>query len=219
MKHPFCLVIRGKLLRDAKAHKPCAAPRRRLAVAAHRPGAMEDKEAPSAYEVAFRLPASLFAVPFVIRAHRAQLRRAENGTGMVASAPRVDMGPGPPATACRKCRTATSHDELPRALLHCVKRCSVLVRRRMLSLHSIYTKSGSKRCAHAETCPALTQVVSQKKVNAVLPIARQRFQRLSRAREVRNREEAANVRTFFELRFAENCAVRARRAFLPGLDC
>src|SRR3954447_123388 len=48
----------------------------------------------------------------VIRAHRAQLRSAEDGPGMAASAPRVDMGPGPPATACRKYRTATSHDEL-----------------------------------------------------------------------------------------------------------
>ena len=35
---------------------------------------------------------------------------------MVASAPRVDMGPGLPATAYRKCRTATSHDELSRSL-------------------------------------------------------------------------------------------------------
>ena len=85
-----------------------------MAVAANRPGAMEDKEAPSAYEVAFEGLASLFAVPSVIRAHRAQLRRAESETGMVASAPRVDMGPGLPATACRKCRTATSHDELSR---------------------------------------------------------------------------------------------------------
>src|ERR1700733_5935598 len=49
----------------------------------------------------------------VIRAHRARLRKSRERNGMVASAPRVDMGPGPPATACRKCRTATSHDELP----------------------------------------------------------------------------------------------------------
>src|SRR6185437_828610 len=46
--------------------------------------------------------------------------RAEDGTGMVASAPRVDMGPGLPATACRKCRTATSHDELFPLALFCV---------------------------------------------------------------------------------------------------
>jgi hypothetical protein len=42
------------------------------------------------------------------------------------------------------------------------------------------------------------------------------FPRLCRETEVRNREEAANVRAFFELRFAENCA-RARPACVSAL--
>jgi hypothetical protein len=74
---------------------------------------MEDEEALSAYGMGKQESQShpLFAVPLSAGAHRAQLRKSRERNGMVASAPRVDMGPGPPATACRKCRTATSHDE------------------------------------------------------------------------------------------------------------
>jgi hypothetical protein len=68
------------------------------------------------------------------------------------------------------------------------------------------TQSRSKRCAHAKTRPALTQVVSQKKGESYIADCSTTFPRLSRVGELRNREDAANVRAFFELRFAENCA-------------
>ncbi len=125
---------------------------------------------------------------------------------MVASAPRVDMGPGLPATAYRKCRTATSHDELPRALLHRVKRCSVSSRKDGCDhFISVYTK----RKQEVRTCrDALCSNSScqSKKGESCIADCSTTFPRLSRVGELRNREDAANVRSFFELRFAENCA-------------
>lgn len=198
-----------------QAHDRRAAPGRRLAVAANRPGAMENKEALSAYEVAFRRPRSLFAVPL-----------SSGRTGPICGEQRTERAwlPAPLVwtwvRAYRQLhagnaglRPATTSFPVRFCLCKALQRS----RQKTVAVTSFRsTQSGSKRCAHAETCPALTQVVvSQKKVNAVLPIARQRFQRLSRVGEVRNREEAANVRTFFELRFAENC-VRARPACISA---
>src|ERR1700733_5043060 len=103
----------------------------------------------------------------VIRAHRARLRKSRERNGMVASAPRVDMGPGPPATACRKCRTATSHDE--HSLVSCLRQSvgdadavSVSGEAALTSVFSSTHMQEQWFCAHAETRSALTQVVSQK---------------------------------------------------------
>jgi hypothetical protein len=82
----------------------------RLAVAADWPRAVEDKEALSAYGMA--LPAIRFSRRRCRPGAQGPVAESRGETGMVASAPRVDMGPVLPATACRKCRTATSHDEL-----------------------------------------------------------------------------------------------------------
>jgi hypothetical protein len=97
--------------------------------------------------------------------------------GMVASAPRVDMGPGPPATACRKCRTATSHDELPYGSAcvtvgKCGMHRSDQERLRPLPFFGPHLQE-QWVCAHAETRSALTQVVS-KKAKMTLSIAQQR---------------------------------------------
>jgi hypothetical protein len=93
--------------------------------------------------------------------------RAECGTGMVASAPRVDMGPGLPANAYRKCRTATSHDELSRSL--CFVSPWVVLDAAFSSggcVHfhlPVYTCRSNRVCAHTEARPALTQVVSKRR--------------------------------------------------------
>ncbi len=212
------------LLRNArKSRTTCAVSPETWAVAADRPRAMENKAASSACGGAARkqLPSANRGAA-VIRAHRAQLRRAEDGTGMVASAPRVDMGPGLPATACRKCRTATSHDELSRSL--CFVSPWVVLDAAFSSggcVHfrfSVYTCRSNRVCAHAEARPALTQVVS-KKAKAALSIARQRFPRLSRGRQLRNGEDAANLHTLFPLRLATNCADHALHDLPQQSDC
>jgi hypothetical protein len=102
----------------------------------------------------------------VIRAHRGPVAESRVRNGMVASAPRVDMGPGPPATACRKCRTATSHDELPDGSA-CVTVCrgmqrSPQERLRPLPFSGLHVQE-QWVCAHVETRPALTQVVSKRR--------------------------------------------------------
>jgi hypothetical protein len=157
----------------------------------------------------------------VIRAHRGPVAESRVRNGMVASAPRVDMGPGPPATACRKCRTATSHDELPDGSA-CVTVCrgmqrSPQERLRPLPFSGLHVQE-QWVCAHVETRPALTQVVS-KKAKAALSIAQQRFPRLSRAGRWRNGEDVAKLSTFLRLRFAEKCADRALREVPHCGDC
>ena len=117
-KLPFYPAQRG---RAAPGHTIRVRLPKGFAVAADRPRAMENTAAPSALRSGLRkcISPPRTAVPLSSGRIGAQLRRAESGTGMVASAPRVDMGPGLPATACRKCRTATSHDELPARSVLC----------------------------------------------------------------------------------------------------
>jgi hypothetical protein len=125
--------------------------------------------------------------------------------GMVASAPRVDMGPGLPATTCRKCRTATSHDELPRALLHRVKRCSVPVRKDGCDhFFSVYTK----RKQEVRTCrdvPCSNSSCQSKKAKVTLPI-------LDNASETKQSERSAQQRRCGE------CARVFRVAFCRKLS-
>jgi hypothetical protein len=82
----------------------------------------------------------------------------------------------------------------------------------------LHNAGRSLRCAHTVTRPALTQVVNKKGENCAVDCSTT-FPRVSRAAEVRNREDAANTHAIFELRFPEICAVRARRVFLLFRDC
>jgi hypothetical protein len=120
---------------------------------------------------------ALFAVPLSSGRTGPSCGRAEGDTGMVASAPRVDMGPGLPATACRKCRTATSHDELPVCpALQIVGEagCSILVRREAAptSVSALYAEAVG--CAHAGNAPCSNSSCQSKKAKAALSIPRQR---------------------------------------------
>jgi len=82
----------------------------------------------------------------------------------------------------------------------------------------VYTCRNNRVCAHAEARPALTQVVS-KKAKAALSIPRQRFPRLSRGRQLRNGEDAANLHTLFPLRLATKCGDHALHDLLQQSDC
>jgi hypothetical protein len=159
----------------------------------------------------------------VIRAHRAPLRKEQSAKQAWLPAPLVwTWVRAYRQTAHRKCRTATSHDELSRSL--CIVSPWVVLDAAFSSggcVHfhlPVYTCRSNRVCAHAEARPALTQVVS-KKAKAALSIPRQRFQRLSRGRQLRNGEDAANLHTLFPLRLATNCAHHALHDLSQRSDC
>jgi hypothetical protein len=183
---------------------------------------MEDREASSAYGMGLEeVRPSRSCGAAIVRAHRAQLTENRTRIGIVAGAPRVDVGPGLPATACRKCRTAATHDELaPCTLLRrngYDAQCSALKRDAAPSVFrsAFATAAG---CAYAVAHPALTQVVS-KKAKAASSIPRQRFPRLSRVGKVRNREDVANLRAILRLRSTRNCAGGVLHELSHYRDC
>jgi hypothetical protein len=134
-----------------RAHVECAASGGRWPLPQTGPGAAGRQRGCSRVRSGLaRKPAPLFAVPHSSGRAGPCLRRAGDWPDMVASAPRLDLGPGLPATACRKCRTATSHDEPPRFAL--------LYRTRTSGLHA--QEQGVRTC---QMCPALFQVVSKKR--------------------------------------------------------
>jgi hypothetical protein len=166
---------------------------------------------------------SLFAVPLVFRAHWARFAESRVRKGMVASAPRVDMGPGLPATACRQCRTATSHDELPLLLLHRVKRATFFSEEDCGHVQSIYTNAGA-RGAHMPSAPCSNSSCHSKKAKSALSIPRQRFtetKQSGRSAQQRRWGEYARIfRVAFrrKLRTARPARISARLRLLKACE-
>ena len=158
----------------------------------------------------------------VIRAHRTQLRKEQKRNGHGCQRPSCGHGSGPTGN----CMPEMPDCDQPRRAFPLALFCvTVGVLDAAFSsggcVHfrlSVYTCRSNRVCAHAEARPALTQVVS-KKAKAALSITRQRFQRLSRGRQLRNGEDAANLHTLFPLRLATNCADHALHDLPQQSDC
>jgi hypothetical protein len=226
MKLPFCPAARGELLRNARRarHTTCAAPGevgrcRRPALAGGRQnGCVHVRK-----ELREKLVHPRIAVPL-----------SSGHTGPSCGEQRTERAWLPAllvwtwVRAYRQLhagnaglRPATT--SFPFAL-HCLERGGYLMQRsrqerlRPLPFSGLHMQE-QWFCAHAEARSALTQVVSQKKAKAALSIRSTTFPRVSRAGEVRNREDAANLRRLLPLRFAENCAERALHDVRGQSDC
>lgn len=157
---------------EEQAHGQCAVPEG-LAVAAGGPGPPKDKEAAAAYGVF----TPLFAVLLSFGRGRALSAESKGRTGHGCQRPSSGSGPGPTGNCMPEMPDC---DQPRRASLCCLRwrtrrtrRSSELAMSRravVILCHSCRSK-GMRTC---QMCPALTQVVSQKRRKLVLSIPQQR---------------------------------------------